>query len=173
MLVVLLFAIMASAVQRIRLYQETYGLTELRLHTTAFMGWLALVFLWFVATVLRERRELFAFGALAGGFVVIALLNTFNPDALIIRANAALADSPASNRAFDVVYGVSLSADAVPALITALPSLDADRQRVIAVRLLGDAEQPSDWRNWNHARWSARNTIETHRPTLETYARPR
>ncbi len=172
-LVALLFAIMASAVQRMRLYQETYGLTELRLYTTAFMGWLALVFLWFVATVLRERRELFAFGALVGGFAVIALLNDLNPDALIIRANAALADAPANNRAFDVVYGISLSDDAVPGLIAALPSLDLDRQRVIAARLLRDAEQPPDWRNWNHARWSARNAIEANRPTLETYARLR
>jgi hypothetical protein len=174
-LVVLLFAIMASAVQRMRLYQETYGLTELRLYTTAFMGWLALVFLWFVATVLRERRELFAFGALVGGFAVIALLNALNPDALIIRANAALADAPANNRAFDASYGTSLSADAIPELITILPSLDPSRQHLIATGLLRGllAQHPLDWRNWNHARWSARNAIEANRPALETYARLR
>ncbi|MFN8517122.1 MAG: DUF4173 domain-containing protein [Chloroflexia bacterium] len=63
-LVVLLFAVMASAIQRMRLYQETYGLTELRLYTTAFMGWLALVFIWFVVTVLWGRRDYFAFRAL-------------------------------------------------------------------------------------------------------------
>ena len=80
-----------------RLYTETYGLTELRLYTTAFMGWLALVFLWFVATVLRERRELFAFGALVGGFAVISAAQLANPDALIVRANAARRH-PASNR---------------------------------------------------------------------------
>src|SRR5262249_40205161 len=52
-LVALLFVIMVSAVQRMRLYQREYGLTELRVYTTAFMGWLAAVFLWFCATVLR------------------------------------------------------------------------------------------------------------------------
>jgi hypothetical protein len=104
---------------------------------------------------------------------VIALLNALNPDALIIRANAALADAPASKRSFDVVYGISLSADAAPALIAALLTLDPDRQRLIAARLLRDAEQPSDWRNWNYARWSAHNAIEANRLTLETYARPR
>lgn len=172
-LVVLLFAIMASAVQRMRLYQEIYGLTELRLYTTAFMGWLALVFVWFIGTVLRERRELFAFGALVGGFAVIALLNALNPDALIVRTNAALAVERAS-RAFDASYGTSLSADAIPDLIATLPTLDPDRQRVIATSLLREpiAQQPPDWRNWNYARWSARNAIESNRATLEGYAAP-
>ena len=60
--IALLFVIMASAVQRMRLYQSEYGLTELRLYTMAFMGWLFLVCVWFCATVLRERRERFVFG---------------------------------------------------------------------------------------------------------------
>src|SRR5205085_5750237 len=60
---VLLFVVIASALTRMRLYQREYGLTELRLYTTAFMGWLALVFVWFAATVLRGARERFACGA--------------------------------------------------------------------------------------------------------------
>ena len=40
-----------------RLYTVQFGLTELRFYTLAFMGWLVLVFGWFVATVLRGRRE--------------------------------------------------------------------------------------------------------------------
>ncbi|HEX8127871.1 MAG TPA: DUF4173 domain-containing protein, partial [Pyrinomonadaceae bacterium] len=50
--VALLFVIMASAIARMRLYQSAYGLTELRLYTTAFMLWLGLVFVWFAWTVL-------------------------------------------------------------------------------------------------------------------------
>jgi hypothetical protein len=51
--IVLLYVIMASAGQRMRLYQEAFGLTELRLYATAFMLWLAAVFAWFTVTVLR------------------------------------------------------------------------------------------------------------------------
>ena len=40
LLVALVFVVMASALQRMRLYTETFGLTELRLYTTAFMVWL-------------------------------------------------------------------------------------------------------------------------------------
>ena len=47
--VALLFVILASAMLRMRLYQEACGLTELRLYTMAFMGWLAVVFAWFVS----------------------------------------------------------------------------------------------------------------------------
>ena len=48
MLVVMVFVIMTSAVQRMRLYQEAYGMTELRFYTTAFMGWLAVLLLGFL-----------------------------------------------------------------------------------------------------------------------------
>ena len=52
-----------------------------RFYTTAFMGWLVLVFGWFVATVLRGRRERFGTGALLAGWLVLAGLNLANPDA--------------------------------------------------------------------------------------------
>jgi hypothetical protein len=57
LLIVLTLAILASALQRMRLYQQEFGLTELRLYTTAFMGWLAVVLVWLVATVLVARSE--------------------------------------------------------------------------------------------------------------------
>ena len=101
---------MASATQRMRLYQSEYGQTELRLYVTAFMAWLALVFVWFALTVLRDRRERFAFGALLSAFGLIAALHVLNPDAAIVRANAALARA---GHSFDVDYALSLSADAV------------------------------------------------------------
>jgi hypothetical protein len=108
--VILLFVIMASALQRMRLYQSEFGLTELRFYTTTFMGWLALVFMWFMATVLRGRRDRFAFGALLTGFLGIAVLHFLNPDDLITRTNLARV---AAGRSFDVKYATSLSADSI------------------------------------------------------------
>ena len=86
-LIVLLFVVMASALQRMRLYQREYGLTELRLYVTGAMIWLAVVFVWAAATVLRGRRQLFAVGALVSGFAAIIAMNVVNPDALIARTN--------------------------------------------------------------------------------------
>jgi hypothetical protein len=163
-LVALLFAVMASALQRMFLYQRLYGLTELRVYTTAFMGWLGLVFIWFVATVLRGRRRRFAIGALVSALAVVALLDVLSPDSLIVRTNVARV-TQGEARAFDDLYAASLSADAVPDLVAALPSLPPDQQGALAWRLLRTWSPPAthDWRTWNWGRtrsWAAVHASE-------------
>ena len=150
--VLLLFVVMVSAVQRMHLYQNEYGLTELRLYTTAFMGWLAVVFLWFAATVLRAKREHFAFGAPAAGFLLLAALHLLNPDALIVQTNVALAQA---GRRFDAGYAASLSGDALPPLVDALPKLSPAERSQAAACILARWLPPrdSDWRAWS---WSRR-----------------
>ncbi len=158
--VALLFVILASAMLRMKLYQDTCGLTELRLYTMAFMGWLAVVFAWFVLTVLRGHREHFAFGAAAAAFVLIVGLHAVNPDALIVRTNAARA---AKTHQFDTDYAVSLSADAVPALVAALPILPPATQTEITAKLLPLRSQaPADWRSWNWGRMTAFHAVHFH-----------
>ena len=159
-LVLLLFVVMASAVQRMRLYQLEFGLTELRLYTTAYMGWLALVFGWFLLTVLRGRRERFAWGALVAGFAVVGLLDALNPDALIVRTNAARQAGPVP---FDSRYAASLSADAVPALVEALSSLPEAQRRSLAECIAARWSPPEDpdWRTWNWGRSRARQAAST------------
>jgi Domain of unknown function (DUF4173) len=159
MQLVLLFVIMASAIGRMRLYQSEYGMTELRLYTTAFMGWLALVFVWFAATVLRGQRNRFACGALATGFLMIAALHVMNPDAFIVRVNAAHAQA---GRAFDAFYAASLSADAVPALIETLPALARDKRCLIENELFQQLPEleSSDWRTWNWSRSEALSLLK-------------
>lgn len=168
--VLLLFVIMASAVRRMLLYQSVYGLTEQRLYTTAFMAWLALVFLWFVATALRGRREQFACGALVAALLVIATLHLINPDALIVRANVAHAQQ---GRFFDAHYAASLSADAAPALMKSLPALNEDDRRIIAAGFLEDSsweDESTDWRSWNWARREKRRLIYEHADRLREMA---
>jgi Domain of unknown function (DUF4173) len=165
----LLAIIMVSAVQRMRLYQLEYGLTELRLYPTAFMAWLALVFAWFAMTVLRDQRERFAFGALVAGIGVVFALNAINPDALIVRINA---DRVQQGKTFDVEYARTLSADAVPALLETIRTLPETaiggsrpqqlEQTITAFRTRSDGirvRSGSDWRDWNWGRWRANQLI--------------
>ena len=161
----LLFVVIVSALQRMRLYTQEYGLTELRLYTTAFMLWITAGALWYVLTVLRDRRERFLFGTMVAGLVVAAILNAINPDDLIVRTNALRAD--ASTR-FDGVYGTRLSADAVPALIEALPAMPADQRSYVARRLLDrwESAQSQDWRSWNYGRYRAFVATAEHEATL-------
>jgi hypothetical protein len=161
----LVFVMMASALHRMRLYQSAYGLTETRLYTTAFMLWLAVVLAWFAATVLRGRRPAFAFGALVAAADVLILLHVVNPDALIVRSNAARADAAAS---FDVAYASVLSADGVPALVGAMAALPPERRCAAAGRLLDRwGAEGGDWRTWSLARQRAMDAVGRHRPALE------
>lgn len=132
LMLLLLVVILASALQRMRLYTHQYGLTELRLYTSAFMGWLTLVFGWFAATVLRGQRRLFTGGALATALLVLGALNIANPDAVIARVNLARA---VQGIQFDEPYAASLSADALPVLIEALPSLPQDQRCRLSLEL--------------------------------------
>ena len=156
-LVVMLLVIIASAFQRMRIYQHEYGLTELRLYTTAFMGWLAVVCVWFGVTVLRGRHERFVCGALVAGLVAVFALHVINPDALIVRVNAARLST---GRIFDTSYATSLSADATPALLEVLPKLAwLERTRAVTVLRRRWLDKASDWRNWSWACDSARRRI--------------
>jgi uncharacterized protein DUF4153 len=159
LLILLVGVLLVSAVQRMLLYVQYFGLTELRLYTTAFMVWLGGVFAWLAWTVLRGARARFAFGALVQGTAVLAGLHIANPDALITRVNASRGATVAP---FDAAYAAgTLSADAVPALLDALPRLAPAERGEVARRLLGRWSSPRarDWRSWNWAAARARALV--------------
>jgi hypothetical protein len=169
-MVCLLFVVVASALQRMYLYQEEFGLTELRLYTTVFMAWISAVLVWFVITVMRNRRDRFAFGALVAGFAAIFAINAINPDAVIASTNIERAEH---GRKLDLYYLTTLSADAVPVLVEAFPEI-GDRHFVDP--WTGESHEfreavterwnvkHHDWRTWNlsrsRARWLVRNQVE-------------
>lgn len=162
-LVALLFVVILSALQRMRLYEQAYGLTELRLYATVGILWLAAVLVWFAATVLRGRRHAFAIGAVAAGFIATLALNVLNPDALIARTNLGRPQA-------DVHYLASLGDDAVPVLLRRLPELDPPVRRELALALLRRSTAAVDARSWTIARHRARTLLAEHRAELLAYA---
>jgi hypothetical protein len=164
LLLALLAVIMISALRRMRLYVSAYGLTNDRLYATAFMILLIGVFAWFSWTVLRSQRQRFAFGALMQAFAVLAGLHVMNPDALIARTNL---NRPVAERPFDAQYAASLSADAVPVLVAALPHLPPPDQCAVARVLLKRwGASDTDWRTWNWSRSRARRLVSEHADEL-------
>jgi Domain of unknown function (DUF4173) len=157
-LVALELVVAASALQRLRLYQEQFGLTELRLYATGVVIWLAFVFLWLAVTTLRGRRH-FAVGALVLGFAATAALNVVDPDALIARTNL-------SRPRIDVAYVGGLSDDAVPALLTRLPSLRQPLRGELARLLLARGPEQHGILGWNHSRAKAQTLLAERRPVL-------
>jgi hypothetical protein len=168
LLLLLLVVIIASALQRVRAYQSAYGLTDSRFYGAAFLGWLTFLTVWFAGTVLRGRRERFAFPALVSGFAFVALLLAVNPDVRIARTNLKRAgdvptDAVGSGEGVDARYLASLSADAVPMLLDALPALPPEPRCVLARGLLErwgpDGTRKPDWRSWNWPMARARERV--------------
>lgn len=159
-LLVLLLVIVVSALYRMRLYLQAFGLTELRFYSTAFIIWLTIVLAWFAVTVLLlGRRDRFAYGALLAGFVAVVALNTINPDATIARVNL---DRSASGERFDPYYLTSLSTDATPVLVEALPERDPENARILRkeLKFMAQELEDSDWRSWNLSRRRAADLFE-------------
>lgn len=185
--VVMIFVMITSGLMRMATYVQVFGLTESRVYSTAFMGWLAILFGWFALTVLRGHRPRFAGGALLTGFALILVLNILNPDGLIVRVNLArhvasditdagmpsgpvgpvsLWDDGRLPRAtFDPIYLIALSGDAVPDLVASLRTLDPDHQCYIATQLLQRWTPPTevDWRTWNWGRVQAWQAVQSAR----------
>ncbi|HZD06470.1 MAG TPA: DUF4173 domain-containing protein [Longimicrobiales bacterium] len=176
LLLLLLSAVIGSALQRVWAYQEAYGLTESRFYGVAFLGWLTVLGAWFAVTILRGRRDRFAVPALMSAFTVVALLLVANPDVWIARTNlartglgsaAVATPAPATDRGsatprpVDAAYLASLSADAVPTLVGALPRLPAEARCTLARGLLRrwGPERRVDWRSWNRSAARARNVV--------------
>lgn len=152
-LLVLLTGLLASALLRMSIYAGEYGLTELRLFTTVFMLWLAFVFAWFAASVLRGRREHFVAGALGSALATLILLNLAGPDAIIVRLNVQRAEQ---GRPFDSAYFVKPGAGVVPAALELLPALPKPAQCDVATRLIERWGAPAGARApWTIERWRA------------------
>lgn len=168
-LIALLVGVLASALWRLRLYMERFGLTEDRVIATAVVLWLAVVLLWFCATVLAGRRERFLFGAIVAGYVSLLLLNLVNPHTLVAELNLSR-----DTGSFDVAYHERLSADAVPALVHGIDRLDDDARNQLAWTLLsryGHNTTP-DWRSWTASAAMATSIVRRERERLRSYLLP-
>jgi len=145
--VALVLVIAASALRRMQLYRDEFGLTQMRVYTTAFMIWLAVVLLWLVATVLTGHRGRFAIGAIVTGMIAVVVLHAINPDALVVETN--LARARAGRRVFDANYVSRLSDDAAPVILANRAAFAANPD---VLRKFIARPRPTGWRTWNLSR---------------------
>jgi hypothetical protein len=162
-MIALVLGLLASAFQRMLLYEDAYGFTQLRLYTHSFMIWLAAVLGLFLLALLRGRPRLFSYGVVAAALIYLAALNIANPDALIVRENVARYQAGGK---VDAYYLAGLSADATPDVIQALPALDRSSQETIVERLgyqrteLDATWAGEGWPSWNLGRARALAALE-------------
>lgn len=163
--IALLFVIMLSAFQRMNLYQQEYGLTELRFYVSAFIGCMAVLYVIFSATVLTGQRSKFAFAASIAAFVVVSVMQFVNPDRIIVAANI---ENAVKGKPFDAKYALSLSNDATAYLAQNVQKLPFDAQKEIAATLVSQEHGAwhYDLRSFNLARFEAFNAVQQNLPLL-------
>jgi hypothetical protein len=148
---------MDSALTRMLMYVDAYGLTADRLYATVFMGWIGLLLIWFAVTALYGDGRRFGFGAIASGFAVLAGLNFVNPDRLIASVSLSRAEA---GHTLDISHLSRLSADAAPYLISRLSLLDEAESCILLSGAQGRWDiQRHDWRHWNLSRKGAESAM--------------
>lgn len=146
-LCVLTLVVVASALRRMDLYVDEYGLTRLRISVAAMELWLGVVLVLILAAGVFGARFLPRAIALSAAAGVLAF-GLISPDGVIAEQNVQRFEDRGS---IDVDYLKDLSADAVPAL-DRLP----EPQRSCALRLIGNdvlhADSPWYATSWGEAR---------------------
>jgi hypothetical protein len=159
---ILVAMIMASALQRMQLYADMYGLTHDRLYASVFMGWIGTVLGLFAGTVLFGSGRHFVLATSLSAFAFLGLLNAANPDALIARTHIARAEA---GKPVDVSYIGSLSDDAVPLVLDRLSAVDFQgRCELLGIFYERRVDRRTGWRNWNVGRHRA--TVALGEPRL-------
>lgn len=161
--VALTLVVVVVAVRRLQVYEQAFGLTMLRLYSTAFAVWVGGVFVLLGAALARRRERPWltpAAGAL--GLAVLLSLAVADPEAVVARHNVAHAERTGR---FDAVYLAGLSDDAVPPLLEALPRLQDDDRLAV---LRGVCSRPAAGGGplaWNLSRHRAARARRLHCPS--------
>ncbi|MFD5893251.1 DUF4153 domain-containing protein [Streptomyces sp. NPDC060366] len=146
-LCVLTLVVVASALRRMDLYVDAYGLTRLRVSVAAMELWLGLVIVLIMAAGAFGGRWLPRAVAVSGAAGVL-IFGLISPDALVAERNV---ERYRSSDKIDINYFQQLSADAVPALDTLPEPLRSCALEGIE-RDLGDADEPWYATSWGESR---------------------
>jgi hypothetical protein len=117
-----------SASQRMELYEDAFGFTHLRVYVHVFILWLGGLFLVFLMSLFRLKRNVFSLGILIAAIGFLTTLNILNIDGYIAERNI---NRYLNGRQLDVCYLQQLSVDALPAMLN-LREIAGETDAVIA-----------------------------------------
>ncbi len=171
--VALVMVMLASAYQRLALYEAAYGFSRLRTYTHVALIWIGLLLVAVVVLEILRRERAFAAAALITSLGFAVSLNVLNVDGLIVRQNASRATQ---GEGLDVPFLVSLSTDSVPVLVDiyqspAYPGLTRDAVgAVLFCRLQSSESRPSfDWRSFSLSTWKSDKGLDDVQSSLARY----
>jgi hypothetical protein len=162
-LVALVGVVLVSAFKRLALYEDAYGLTELRILVHATIVALAALFVCVIVALVLWRSAWLPTAAVVIVTVTVIGLDLFNVDARIAASNIARAEA---GHGLDPWILSQLSPDAYPVMVDALDGLSpGDRASVtsiLACRTADLAEATSGgWAEINRARTLASDALSS------------
>ncbi|WSQ34828.1 DUF4173 domain-containing protein [Streptomyces sp. NBC_01224] len=146
-LCLLTLIVVASALRRMDLYVDAYGLTRLRISVAAVELWLGVVLVLTTAAGAFGARLLPRTVAASAAVAVLAF-GLISPDGLVAEQNV---QRYRNDHSIDIDYLRGLSADAVPALDT-LPEPLRSCALMDIERSLRDSDDPWYATSWGEAR---------------------
>ncbi len=148
--------VLVSALWRMALYIQMYGLTVDRVNSTAIMLWIAATLAIFAVTVVQGRPERAAYGSLVAAVITLGALNLANPEVLIARFNL----THQNGREIDFKHLSYLGGGAVPVLVSNFDLVPEAERCHVATRLKERyGTEITDWRSWNLARKRAHEAV--------------
>jgi hypothetical protein len=149
----LTIVLLVSALHRLDLYENAFGLTRLRITAEAFAWALAGLFtLVLVAGILPIVRRNFARVTVGGAAIGLLAFSLSNPDARVARHNIERWERTGR---LDISYLQSLSSDAAPSIAKLPPSLRREALRPLTSRLASK----DGWGSANLSRRRARHVL--------------
>jgi Domain of unknown function (DUF4173) len=171
-LVGLTLVVLASAVLRLRLYQDAYGWTELRLYVAVSIAAMTVTLATMALFLATDRTRWLGHGMAVIGVVALVGLNLLAPAAFVAERNLERVIDPRlvppdGEASLDSDYLAVLPDDAIPALVAALPRLPDDEQRRVRILLVGRRTELARLPTydspfaWNLGRQRAQEALET------------
>lgn len=169
---------LASAMQRLMLYENAYGFTQLRTYTHFFIPWLGVLLAAVIALILFNQRGRIGLALFIFCLGYVVTLNAVNVDGWIVHQNIAASSLSTvkpdiqtlqnSIHEFDANYVRGLSLDAVPAMVSEYqrPGQTAEvreaLRRALACQYAKIEQSYTEkipWMSWGFSRIRARNLL--------------
>ena len=164
------FVMQASAVQRLLLYIDNFGLTLARWMAAWMLLWIAGVLGWFALTLWRKRSQGLIYGSATLAAALLLLCVASNPAARVAALN--LQRHIDVGMPLDTNYLRLLGMDAVPTILSRFDELQALPRCELALQLLSAADywkarELDGWRHFSFSRRQALQAVDARRSRLE------
>jgi len=180
-LVALLLVMLVSAYQRLGLYEAAYGFSRLRAYTHVFLVWIGLLLVATIALEAFRKERLFTLAAALASFGFVISMPLLNVDAFIVNQNIQRefqTELIADRVDLDAQYFVTLSDDAIPAIVSAYqnPNLSASVREKIGAALVciqhqrGQDTRETSWQSFHYATLNANKSLDAIQRDLQGYA---